>query len=392
MKKLMRLLVLCALCITLYGCSEETPVYVQSVEALMNMGGIAPGDRFAGLVVAEHIAEINKDSEKNIKELLVKQGDYVTEGQELFSYDTEQLQLALDKEKLELEQMHATIENYKSQIATLERERNSVGESAKLQYTIEIQSTQIDLKEAELNLTAKEAKVKQAEELLENAVVVSPITGRVQSINENGNDPNNYSGTPTAFITILQADSYRIKGILGELQLSGLTEGVPMTITSRTDSGLTWSGTVSKIDFENPTQGNDFDRYYGMGTDEMTAASKYPFYVQLDSTEGLMLGQHVYMELKAEETATTGPAISSAFICYNDDGSAYVWAEKRGKLEQRSITLGEYNPNNDTQEILSGLSEKDYIAFPDPELCKNGVPTTRDEILEDPVPMEGGVG
>ena len=39
-------LALCVLC-TLTACgSKGTPVYVQSVSSLMNMGGIAPGDRF----------------------------------------------------------------------------------------------------------------------------------------------------------------------------------------------------------------------------------------------------------------------------------------------------------------------------------------------------------
>lgn len=31
--------------------------------------------------------------------------------------------------------------------------------------------------------------------------------------------------------------------------------------------------------------------------DTTTTASKYPFYVELDSTDGLILGQHVYLTL-----------------------------------------------------------------------------------------------
>ena len=42
--------------------------------------------------------------------------------------------------------------------------------------------------------------------------------------------------------------------------------------------------------------------------------------------------------------------------------------------------LGEYNGMLDTYTILSGLTEEDYIAFPDLELCKEGVPTTRSEV------------
>ena len=119
--------------------------------------------------------------------------------------------------------------------------------------------------------------------------------------------------------------------------------------------------------------------YYGGVSDPMTASSKYPFYVELESTDGLLLGQHVYMELDMGEEESSALSIGSFFVCYDDSGNTYVWAEKGGKLEKRPVTLGQYNPMTDTVEILSGLSDSDYIAFPDPELCVEGAPTTRTE-------------
>lgn len=376
LKKCCAMLCAICLCLTLTACSDENAVYVQSVEALMRMGGIAPGERFAGLVVSENVTEIQKDADKSIKELLVKEGDDVVEGQALFSYDTEELQLSLDKQKLELTQMQATIESYNAQIATLQQESNSVSGTAKLQYTIEIQSTQLDLKEAQLRLEAKKTDVQKAEDLLANATIVSPIKGRVQSINSSGTDAY---GNPAAYITIQQSGSYRIKGMLGELQRGSIAEGDRIKVISRTDDSQFWSGTVTLVDYENPSQGNDYDRYYGNSSDEMTTASKYPFYIQPDSTDGLLLGQHVYLEPEVEETEHSGPSVSSAFICYEEDGSTYVWVEQRGKLTKRAVTLGEYDPMADLQEITEGLTAEDYIAFPDPELCVEGAPTTRDQ-------------
>ena len=68
-----------------------------------------------------------------------------------------------------------------------------------------------------------------------------------------------------------------------------------------------------------------------------------------------------------------------------------MWADKGGKLEKRSVTLGEYNMMNDTFEILSGLAEEDFIAFPDFELCVEGAPTTKVEPAQEQA-AEGGVG
>ena len=388
MKKM--LCIACALCLalSLTACAgDENAVYVQSVKTLSGMGGIAPGDKFPGMVVSENVTEIHKDGEKTIADVFVKEGDDVVEGQELFAYDMDQLQLTVDKQRLELEQLKATIENYKAQIEELKKgEANSWG-SDKLQYTIQIQSTQIDLKEAELNLAAKEKELERTEGMLTNAAVVSPVTGRVTGVNENGYD--NY-GNPLAFITIQQAGSFRIKGTLGELQRGGIMEGSRMKIVSRTDESQVWYGTVSLIDYESATQGSQNDMYIGGTMDPMSASSKYPFYVELDSSEGLLLGQHVYLELDSgEEEEASGLSVSAAFVAYDEEGNAYVWAEKNGKLEKRTVTVGEYNFMNDTIQVLDGLTEEDYIAFPDETVCVAGAPTTREEPV---ISEEGGVG
>ena len=390
MKKWMMLMLIAAMLLSVCGCAEQgKAVYVQSVAQLSGMGGIAPDDRFAGIVVSENVAEVNKDSDKTIEELLVKAGDDVTEGQVLFSYDTDQLQLALDKQRLEKEQLEATIENYKDQIEELEKQRKKAGQSSQLQYTVQIQSLQVDLKEAELNLKAKEQAVAKSEDILLNAEVKSPVTGRVQEINENGSD--NY-GRPVAYITIQQAGSYRVKGTLGELQRGGIMEGTRMRIVSRTDESAYWLGTVSLVDYENPSQGNSNDMYYyGVSADEMTSSSKYPFYIELDNTDGLILGQHVYLEVEKEAGEEAGIPISMAFICYDEDGSTYVWAENnRRKLEKRTVTLGATNDMMGTVSIIDGLTAEDYIAFPDYELCKEGVPTTHEQIAVEEA-AEGGV-
>ena len=376
-KRLLCLLLALTLLLSLTACSDEAAVYVQSVRTLMNMGGIAPGDRFSGMVISEDVTKVEKDADKTVEEVYVKEGDDVKEGQKLFSYDTEELQLTLDKQRLELEQLKSSIENYQSQIEILQKNIDTVSGSTKLQYTVEIQSTQVDLKEAELKQKTKEAEVKKSEDLLKNATVGSPVTGRVQSVNASG-ETDRY-GNPQPFITIQKSGDYRVKGLLGELQRGGILEGDRVSIHSRTDDSAVWGGTVTLVDYENPSQSSNMDQYYGNSSDEMSASSRYPFYVELDSIDGLLLGQHVYVTLEQpEEEAPAGVSISSAFVGYNEDGSAYVWAEKSGKLEKRTVELGEYNPMSDQQQILSGLTEEDYIAFPDPQVCVEGAPVTRE--------------
>lgn len=376
------------LCLMLAACgSKDDAVFVQSVERLEALGGIAPGDRFLAMVVSEHTAEITRDTEKSIAELLVKEGDDVEEGQALFSYDTEELELNYDKKKLELSQTNNDIERYRESILSLERERAGVSGTEKLRYTVEIQTAQVNLKEAELKQKTKQDELKKAEELLGNSTVVSPITGRVQKVNEKGTVDEN--GKPEPYIVIQKSGSYRVKGVLGELQRGALRENDRVRILSRTNDNAVWTGTVTLVDYENPTRGNN-NMYTMASSDEMTTASKYPFYVKLDSTEGLIMGQHLYVERDNGGTDAEGVGISSAFVCYEEDGAAYVWAEKGSKLEKRSVTLGEYDPMTDVQRITAGLSAKDYIAYPNAEQCRPGVPTTHTQPVQQTPVEEGG--
>ena len=96
-----------------------------------------------------------------------------------------------------------------------------------------------------------------------------------------------------------------------------------MIVRSRVDDS-TWTGTVTKIDLEHPDNGNN-DGYY-MGSSG-TTATKYPFYISLDSTDGLMLGQHVYVEADyGQGDVKEGLWLDEYYIMQEDDG-AYVWAE-----------------------------------------------------------------
>ena len=54
--------------------------------------------------------------------------------------------------------------------------------------------------------------------------------------------------------------------------------------------------------------------------------------------------------------------------------------------------MGDYDPMTDVQKITEGLSLEDYIAYPDPELCQPGAPTTHDQPVAEtePVMEEGG--
>ena len=136
---------------------------------------------------------------------------------------------------------------------------------------------------------------------------------------------------------------------------------------------------MGTIDRESATSSNNNSNYGMMDSsgDPQTSTSTYPFYVNLDSSDGLMLGQHVYIEMdEGQDTQKAGVWISEAYIVDVDTGSPYVWsADKNGKLEKRSVILGQYDEELGEYEIADGLTKDDSIAFPS-DVLEEGMATT----------------
>ncbi|MCA5964759.1 HlyD family efflux transporter periplasmic adaptor subunit [Blautia sp. RD014234] len=270
------------------------------------------------------------------------------------------------------------MENLRSQIAQLEKEKKSASEDDQFSYTTQIQTAQMDLKKSEYERKSKEVEISQIHEKIANSSVTSEMQGVVKSINE-GNETDPYSGSSQAFMTILATGVYRVKGKVNEQNIGAVQEGQKAIIRSRVDESKTWTGTFTAVDTEN-REGNNNNMMYGGGSDsgEMMSSS-YPFYINLDTSDGLMLGQHVYIENDTGMEEKEGIWLDEGFIM-DADKQPCVWVEnKDGKLEKRDVTLGEHDENLFQYQIKSGLKVSDYIAFPQ-EFLKEGMKTTHEEI------------
>lgn len=363
--------------------SNEELVYATKISDL-NGGYDLMESRYMGIVESQEVKGVNRDSDKKIKELYVKEEDEVKAGDVLFEYDTESMELQLRQLELELTSINNNIATLNQQIASLTTEKATAGPDEQLSYSAQIQNLQAQVNQANYDASAKQLEIDRQKLSMENTKVVAPMDGIIKTINENNStsssdDNSNYDNynnnssdsTSNAYITIMAKGDYRIKATASELTVRSMSEGQSMIIRSRVDDS-TWTGTVTKIDLEHPDNGNNNDYYMSSGT----SATKYPFYISLDSTDGLMLGQHVYVEADyGQGSVKEGLWLDEFYIMQEDDG-AYVWAENaKGYIEKRKVELGEYDENMMRYEILSGLTEDDYIAYPE-ERVKEGMKVT----------------
>ena len=355
--------------------SGATPVYVNPVSSIIGFNtGSTP--RYSGIVEPQKTYKINKDESKTVAEVLVSVGDEVHVGDILFRYDTEEMQFALEQAKLDQEGIANQISSLKTHLTTLNNEKKNASKDDQYSYTVQIQSVEAQIKVQEYESSKKKSEIDKLQESLNNADVVSEVEGIVKEVNSSSRtDP---SGQTAAFISVLSAGEYRIKGTVSELNFSSISEGQAVTVHSRLDPNQIWKGTVESIDQEASTdQNNSFGYYYG-GMDGGEKSSKYNFYVLLENLDGLILGQHVYIEPDlGENTKKEGLWLPAMYIAHDDDGS-FVWAKNdKDKLEKRVVLLGDYDSGNDLYEIKSGVTKVDSIAYPS-ESLKPGMPTTTD--------------
>lgn len=76
------------------------------------------------------------------------------------------------------------------------------------------------------------------------------------------------------------------------MNVGSIIEGEPVIIRSRVDENQVWKGTMGSVDRES-TNSQSSSNAWGMmdaSGDSQTSSTTYPFYVELQSSEGLMLG------------------------------------------------------------------------------------------------------
>ncbi|WP_274422644.1 efflux RND transporter periplasmic adaptor subunit [Blautia sp. XA-2221] len=375
--------------------SGETAYVTEISQITGDVAGIA--NRYAGVVEPQKTEEVELENGRKVKTVKVKTGEEVKQGQLLFEYDLTSIQEDLEETQLDLDRLKNEAASLNEQIATLEKEKKQAEKKDQLSYTIEIETNKMNLKKNEYSQKSKQAEIAKLQNTMGNTEVRSPIDGVIQKIDttklttgDDGTDGMDqdlsYSDTSMAgdssqkgFITILSTGAYRIKGTVNEMNVGSIIEGQPVIIRSRVDEKQVWKGTMGSVDRESANSQNS-NNSWGMidaSGDAQTSSTTYPFYVELQSSEGLMLGQHVYIEPdEGQEEKKEGLWLSEFYIVDADTNSPYVWAaDKDKRLVKKSVILGQYDENLGEYEIVEGLTKKDCIAYPS-ELYEEGMKTT----------------
>ena len=356
--------------------TSEDAVYVDLVSAITGYGsGNGLIERYGGEVEPQATLEVKLENDRKIDECYVKEGDEVKEGQRLFSYDTQEDEDKLAQAEIEIERAQGEIEISEKSIEQNEKDKKNASADEQLTYTTYILQEQNNIKQKEYEIKTKQLEIEQLKTNISESVVTAEMAGVVQKINDSSkSDSYSYSSSDesAAYITILAAGDFRIKGTINEQNLnSGLIyEGMEMLVYSRVNDGLVWSGTITEINTDNKQEEESSYYYYG----DSSGSSNYTFYVDLESSEGLILGQHVYMEENLGQNDQKDGLWLEEYYVIQEGDQAWVWAAgEKNVIEKREVTLGEFDEELQKYEITAGLAADDYIAYPSEGIAE-GVP------------------
>lgn len=226
-----------------------------------------------------------------------------------------------------------------------------------LYATIKEQTAKLKLAETEYNIMQRE---------LEDGNVYAQIDGKVVSLLTEAEAREQKQ----PLVKVSSGGGFYIEGSVSELEKAALKIGQEVTVNDW-NTGNTYAGEVVSIgDFP-----SDQDNWNGVGN---PTAAYYPYKAFVSEEANLEAGSYVSMSYSAS-SAEQGIYLEKPFV-RTEKGSSYVYVRGAdGNLEKRTVRVGKVLWGS-YYEILSGLSEEDYLAFPYGKTVKQGSPTVESDL------------
>ncbi|MFB7139074.1 efflux RND transporter periplasmic adaptor subunit [Gottfriedia sp. NPDC056225] len=334
----------------------------------------------SGRVVQSHTDTIYVNPAKgSINEIFVKEGDTVTKGQKLFSYENTTLAAELGQAEVNKKLAETSVTQKKEQVSSLEQDIQSASTETESNTTDEnkttdkstdktetttnaviIQTLQAELNTAKEELNTAELKVEQytleAEKLKAqqgSLTVNSNNEGVVLNLNKDIGQ--GFKATDKQQISIMQIASnepFQIEGKLTEEEKSKIEPGQPIKVTSKIVGNTNWKGSISEV--SNYPMNNT-------STDQEKDSKKesdayYTFRATLDSQEKLYPGYETNLNVVVEsKDLLSVPATSVK----GSGKSKYVYLLKKGKIVKQTVKIGQ--KQGKYVAILKGVKEGDKI-------------------------------
>ncbi|WP_314828493.1 efflux RND transporter periplasmic adaptor subunit [Streptococcus cristatus] len=339
----------------------------------------------SGEVVANNSSKVKIDPSKGeVKEVFVKNGDTVTQGQPLFSYVTSQ-ELTAQSAQYDAQakangittaQTSASIkwETYNRKLANLNTLKNKYNSSKDESLLDQIKSAEDELAQALSDAKTADNEVTNAQIEAEKAqvtaqtesdrmkydTVTADTAGTITSMNEDLPTQSKAKKEEETFIEIMDKSKTLVKGTVSEFDREKLSVGQRVDIVDRKDPKKRWSGTVTQVG--TLTTANAGNNNGGNKQQENPNQGKFPYTVELDQGgEMPLVGSHSYVNV-VENAPEAGKVVVNKAYTFSKNGKTYVWKVEGKKVKMKEVKTKKVSDR--LVEITEGLTMQDTISTP----------------------------
>ena len=222
------------------------------------------------------------------------------------------------------------------------------------------------IQELEFNIKMADADYKIAQTEVSDGNIYAEIDGVVVSLLT----PDEAQMMQMPVVKVSAGGGFYVEGTVSELDRDSLVIGQEVMVNDWY-SGMVYVGYIESLG-DYPSS----DGYWnGMGN---PTASYYPFRVFVAESADMQSGSYVSIQFAAG-TTEHGVYLENPFI-RTENGRSYVYVRgEDGLLEKRFVTTGKSLWGSYT-EILEGLGEGDFVAFPYGKHVKPGAETVESDL------------
>ena len=300
----------------------ELPIVETSVVTARDVPQI---NEYTATVEANNINNIAPASPNRIKSISVEVGDHVRKGQTLVTLD----RAASDQMKINLEQIRR---EYNRAVQLLE-----IG--AGTQQSVDQLKSQLD------------AAKSQYDNLLENTVLTSPITGVVT---ERNYDPGDMTGNQPVLTVGQLSPVVKVMINVTESDLSKLKAGMPVSVAFDAFPDETFEGRISRI---HPT------------VDTATRTFRTEIAIA-NNSERIIPGMFARVSVNLGERSNV-VVPDRAIVKQTGSGNRYVYILHNGTVSFERVELG--RRLGDAYELLSGVNSGDTVVISGQSRLADGV-------------------
>ncbi|MCA0172467.1 efflux RND transporter periplasmic adaptor subunit [Bacillus sp. RAR_GA_16] len=315
-----------------------------------------------GTLAMANESTLYQDASKGeLKEVLVKEGDSVSKGDPVVTYENKDLEMEKEQNEINIESLYLRINSLDKQEKRLKEKQSDLDdnrgdEEAEEAMEAEIDQVIMDKRMANLDLRQALLQRDRLKQKVSELDVTSDINGIVLEANDESIPESAQMEKP--LLRIGSMENLIVEGTLSEYDTLNIEAGQKVTITTDVLPDEKWEAEIIEVGYLPQASAPEAN----------TSAVQYPVSVKFTHPEEVDLkpGFQMILEIETE----SHDALTLPLEAVQQEGEeSFVFIVEDGKAVKRQIETG--SSTSKRIEVAKGISQKSEVIVGAPDHLKN---------------------